>query len=229
MRSALLRAGHQVIDIEPFDGKELADAAYRVLLATGGEEVTKLLSILNETLIKEVSMPDPPTKIPVIEYHECAVKIKQLRQKDMDIWQATAGHTETGLPIDAIILPSGGTGAPPHRTMEYFTYEGISNILEWTCATVPVTVVDPLQDPKPTSFEPMSEDDRRNWEKCEWIYWVSFGYLLTVLICTADTPDYYKEAPVCLQVMGRRYEEEKVLGLLRTIDEALGRGGYYMA
>ncbi|KAL3447774.1 amidase signature domain-containing protein [Aspergillus insuetus] len=209
LRSALLRAGHQVIDIEPFDGKELADAAFRVFLATGGEEVTQLLSILNEPLIKEVPQPDPSTKIPVLEYHECAVKIKQLRQKYLDIWQATAARTVTGFPIDTIILPSGGTVAPPHGTMEYFTYEAISNVLEWTCATVPVTIVDPLQDPKPTSFEYMSEHDRRNWEKY--------------------TPEYYKDAPVCLQVMGRRYEEEKVLGLLRTIDQALGRGQNYMA
>ncbi|KAL2787818.1 amidase signature domain-containing protein [Aspergillus keveii] len=209
MRSALLRAGQQVIDIEPFDGKELADAAFHVFLATGGEEVTKLLSILNEPLIKEVPRPDPSTKIPVLEYHECAVMIKQMRQKYLDIWQATAARTETGCPIDAIILPSGGTVAPPHGTMEYFTYEVISNVLEWTCATVPVTVVDSLQDPKPTSFEAMSEDDQRNWEKY--------------------TPEYYKDAPVCLQVMGRRYEEEKVLGLLRTIDQALGRGDCYMA
>ncbi|KAL4745060.1 hypothetical protein BDW72DRAFT_199003 [Aspergillus terricola var. indicus] len=209
LRSALLRAGHQVIDVDPFDGKALTQAAFRLFLATGGEEVTKILSVLDEPLIKEVPQPDPSTKISVLEYHECAVMIKQLRQKYLDIWLATSARTESGLPVDAIILPSGGTVAPPHGTMEYFTYEMISNVLEWTCATVPVTTVDPFLDAKPPTFEAMSEHDQRNYDKY--------------------TPEYYKNAPVCLQVLGRRHEEEKVLGLLRTIDKALGRGEYYMA
>jgi Asp-tRNA(Asn)/Glu-tRNA(Gln) amidotransferase A subunit family amidase len=58
---------------------------------------------------------------------------------------------------------------------------------------------------------------------------VSGNILTSVLWMNIDTPEYYKDAPVCLQVMGRRYEEEKVLGLLRTIDQALGRGKNYMA
>ncbi|KAL4885749.1 amidase signature domain-containing protein [Aspergillus karnatakaensis] len=209
LRSALVRAGHQVIDIEPFDGKELAEAAFHVFFASGGEEVTKALAILDEPLIKEVTLPEPATKISVLEYHAWAVKVNQLRQKYLDIWLATIAQTKTGFPVDAIILPSGGTVAPPHGTMEYFTYEMISNVLEWTCATVPVTTVDPVLDAKPTTFEPMSEHDQRNYDKY--------------------TPDYYKDGPVCLQVMGRRHEEEKVLGLLRTIDGALGRGEHYMA
>ncbi|KAL1848451.1 hypothetical protein Plec18170_008049 [Paecilomyces lecythidis] len=167
MRNALIRAGHQTIDIEPFDGKELADVAFRVFFATGGEEVARALQVLGEPLIKEVRKPDPATKLSVLEYEDCAVKIKILRQKYLDLWQATSMRTETGYPIDAIILPSGGTVAPPHGTMEYFTYEAISNILEWTCATVPVTVVDPLLDPKPKTYRPMSKHDQSNWEKCE--------------------------------------------------------------
>ncbi|KAL2817633.1 amidase signature domain-containing protein [Aspergillus granulosus] len=166
LRSSLLRAGHQVISVDPFDGKEIAEAAFQVFLATGGEEVTTMLGILDEPLIKEVPQPDPKTKISVLEYHSCAVKIKKLRQKYLDMWLATKLLTETGHPVDAIILPSGGTVAAPHGTMEYFTYEAISNVLEWTCATVPVTTVDPLLDQKPTMFEPMSEHDQRNYDKC---------------------------------------------------------------
>lgn len=50
-----------------------------------------------------------------------------------------------------------------------------------------------------------------------------------VLITIVDTPEKYKDAPVCLQVMGRRFEEEKVLGLLQTVNRALGRDELYMA
>ncbi|KOC15074.1 acetamidase [Aspergillus flavus AF70] len=210
MKEALIRAGHQVIDIDPWDGRELMKAAFPIFFATGGEEVRKILSVLDEPLIAEITPLEAMTTLSVAQYKSAAVKIKLLRQKYIDIWQATASKTATGLPVDAIILPSGGTVAPPHGKMEYFTYEAISNVLEWTCATVPVTQVDPVLDAKPQSpFEPMSDYDQRNWD--------------------TYAPETYKDGPVCLQVMGRRFEEEKVLGLLRTIDKALGRDEFYMS
>lgn len=168
LKHALVRAGHKVIEIAPWDGQELMDAAWSIFSATGGEDVQKMLDILNEPLIQEVQVPDPSRKLSVLQYYVAAAQIKQLRQKYLDIWEGTSSQTDTGLPVDGIILPSGGTVASPHTTMEYFTYEAISNILEWTCATVPVTRVDPRLDPRPPGpFEPMSHHDQRNWEKCE--------------------------------------------------------------
>ncbi|KAJ6016838.1 hypothetical protein N7451_000217 [Penicillium sp. IBT 35674x] len=167
-KNALRRMGHQVIDIEPFDGKELMDIAYEVYFADGGAGVREMLSVLNEPLIKEVREPDPSTTLSVRQYQACAIKVKRVRQKYLDIWQTTSSQTDTGLPVDAIILPSGGTVAPPHGTMEYFTYEAISNVLEWSCATIPVTQVNPTLDclPEKHVFEPMSVHDQRNHDKC---------------------------------------------------------------
>ena len=38
-------------------------------------------------------------------------------------------------------------------------------------------------------------------------------------------PERYKYAPIGLQLVGRRYEEEKMLGILRTVVEARKNGG----
>ena len=38
-------------------------------------------------------------------------------------------------------------------------------------------------------------------------------------------PERYKYAPIVLQLVARRYEEEKVLGMLRTVVEARRNGG----
>lgn len=174
LKSALLRAGHEVLDIVPWDGRELMDAAWSIFSATGGEEIVKMLGTFNEPLIQEVEAPNPAKRLSILQFNNVIIKIKQLRQKYLDIWQATASQTGTGMPVDAIILPSGGTVASPHGTMEYFTYEAISNILEWTCATIPVTKVDPLLDPKPQGpFEPMSDHDQRNWNKCGFLFKLS--------------------------------------------------------
>ena len=176
LKNALVRAGHQVIDIAPWNARKLMDVAWSIFSATGGEDVQAMLDILNEPLIKEVHPPEPSTKLSVSQYHEAAATVNVIRQEYLDIWQETSAQTDTGLPVDGIILPSGGTVASPHGTMEYFTYEAISNILDWTCATVPVTKVDAFLDPKPPGpFEPMSDDDLRNWNKCQ--YFVSQVFL----------------------------------------------------
>lgn len=52
--------------------------------------------------------------------------------------------------------------------------------------------------------------------------------LLTLFVFT-DTPEFYENGPVCLQVLGLRHEEEKIIGLLKSLDKALGRDEFYMA
>ena len=42
-----------------------------------------------------------------------------------------------------------------------------------------------------------------------------------------DNPEAYMNAPVSVQIMGQRYSEEKLLGILRTLDHALGRPHEY--
>lgn len=54
--------------------------------------------------------------------------------------------------------------------MKYWLYKSISDILDWTCATIPVGHVDLLKDPKPSNggdFKPLSSLDRDNWNLCK--------------------------------------------------------------
>ncbi|KAF7555472.1 hypothetical protein G7Z17_g2158 [Cylindrodendrum hubeiense] len=226
VRHALVKAGHQVIDIRPFDGVEFLKLALRILHATGGNEVREIIASSGEPLIKEFALPSSDKALTVSEYKECSKELDIIRQKYLDLVLDTARLTKSGKPIDAIILPSGGTVAPPHGTMEYLTYEAISNVLDWTCATIPVGFVNPRLDRKPTQFTPLSDYDLRNFETCENSYALS-GHINAN--DGLDSPERYQDAPVCLQLMGLRHSEEKVLGLLRTIDRALGRTDDYKA
>jgi hypothetical protein len=45
---------------------------------------------------------------------------------------------------------------------------------------------------------------------------------LLTLIARADTPERYVDAPISLQLVGRRYEDEKVIEALEMITEAAG-------
>ncbi|KAF7535062.1 hypothetical protein G7054_g5705 [Neopestalotiopsis clavispora] len=208
-RRLLQEAGHDCIDLDFVEGAELMDIATGIFSATGGKDVWDVLDKSGEPLIKEAFIGKPENAISACDYVQLAIRLNVLRAKYLTALNATAATTRSGRPVDGIIMPSGGTVAPPHGTMEYFTYEAISNVLNWTCATIPVGFVDAARDLVEESFQPLSEHDKRNHDKY--------------------SPQYYEHAPVCLQVMGRQHDEEKVLGMLRAIDKALGRDAYYNA
>lgn len=102
--------------------------------------------------------------------------------------EATKSRTRTGHPVDAITLPFSGHVAPPHGTMEYFTYEAIPNLLGWTYATIPVAHVDPKLDRKFDGvFEAISDFDQRNRDKC--IFSRECGHFLRIDGISLDKPN----------------------------------------
>lgn len=67
----------------------------------------------------------------------------------------------------------------------------------------PVTTVDPELDPVDTEYVPKNAQD-------------SFVHNMY-------TPETFADAPVSLQIVGRRQEDEKVLAALIEIERAMGR------
>ena len=67
----------------------------------------------------------------------------------------------------------------------------------------PVTTVDPEKDKKDVHYLPKNSDDQ-------------FVYDLY-------NAKSFEDAPVSLQVIGRRHQDEKVLAALETIENAMGR------
>lgn len=169
VKQALVDAGHEVIEIALFDGSEsLWELATRLFCSTGDEDLHGLVTQSGESLIRELLVGGPEDVLSVQEFLSVGRRIRALRQSFMEKWRATTGKTSRGRPVDVFILPSGAHAAPPHGTMEYFLYEAISNILDWTCATIPVGKVDPELDPVMPGelLKPLSANDLANWQKC---------------------------------------------------------------
>lgn len=87
------------------------------------------------------------------------------------------------------------------------------NVVDSPVGTVPVTRVDPKLDSLPKDFV------------------VGSGGTSTVLekrMYTDPTPAYDPVAmagiPVGVQVVGKKWEDEKVLEMMKVVDEALGEG-----
>lgn len=117
-------------------------------------------------------------------------------------WTSTAD--QDGREVDVILCPPAFGAATPHQQSRYWGYGAIWNLLDYPAVVFPVTTVDPFKDQKDETYVPKNADDQ-------------FVYDLY-------DPEVYKDAPVSLQIVGRRHLDEKVLAALAEIERALGRG-----
>lgn len=115
-------------------------------------------------------------------------------------WSDTA---KSGKEVDVIICPPSFGAATPHEHSRYWGYTSHWNLVDYPAAVFPVTKVDPILDPKDVDYVPKNEQDRFVYE----MY----------------TTERFANAPVSLQIVGRRQEDEKVLAALVEIERALGR------
>lgn len=119
-------------------------------------------------------------------------------------WSSTASQGgEDGQEVDVILCPPTPGVAPLHETARYWPYSAHWNLLDYPAVVFPVTFVDPKKDAREEGYTPMGDKDRFNYE----LY----------------TPAKYAGAPVSLQLVGRRYFDEKVMASLALVEKAMGR------
>ncbi|KAM0418824.1 hypothetical protein ACHAPT_012265 [Fusarium lateritium] len=109
---------------------------------------------------------------------------------------------DDGHPVDAILSPAGPGCAPPHDQAKYWNYTSQWNLLEYPAISFPVTQVDPERDARDEDYVPLNDLDRFNHS----LY---------------TGPERYEDAPVSLQLVTRRYEDEKCVAVLKRIEGVL--------
>ena len=101
--------------------------------------------------------------------------------------------------VDVILCPVGPGAAPPLDCARYWGYTSQWNILDYPALVFPVTKVDLGVDRVDSDYNPMNGKDEYNHE-----LWQS-------------GPEKYEGAPISLQLVGRRYEDEKVRALFALL------------
>jgi len=124
-----------------------------------------------------------------------------LRTQYLEHWNKTVETTGTGRPVDAIICPAAPYAAPPHGKNIYGNYTTVWNALDYPASVFPVTTVDPARDVKKPRECFIDDFDREIHELYD--------------------PEVFKDAPVCVQLVGRTLEEEAVLAMTEIVDAAL--------
>ena len=192
--------GVEIIDWTPYKHDEAWEIISSLYFPDGAQEETAAIDAsgepwrpLSEFIIKE----NPNVrKLTVEEVWYWTRRREAYKSIYARKWNDTANGTDArGQPqgmVDVILCPVGPGAAPPLNHAKYWNYTSQWNLLDYPALVFPVTKVQLPADSFLENGEFMSQKDKENFQ-----LWSS-------------DPGKYKGAPVSLQLVGRRYEDEKV-------------------
>jgi Asp-tRNA(Asn)/Glu-tRNA(Gln) amidotransferase A subunit family amidase len=144
-------------------------------------------------------------------YNYVAAKIAFERQTRETLWGGD-------LPIDAVLAPVQAMPALPHGGCDRLLTVGCAtlmwNVVDSPVGVVPVTRVDPARDALSDEWRAGPGNGSKFLENE--LYGPNGAY----------DPAAMKGLPMGVQVVGRPWEEEKVLAMMHVIDAALGPRGF---
>jgi amidase len=148
---------------------------------------------------------------------------------DLNVRRAGAANTYLKLfrdyKIDAILMPPAPHTAVPLDTWSAASYTGLWNYLDYPAVVIPVDKVQDsdlvddesnakygLEDSKVYSLCKNNENSPRLLKNEE----------LTFPLSYSDTgPESYKDAPVCVQVVGYRHADEALMNTVTVLDSII--------
>ncbi|KAI9652013.1 MAG: hypothetical protein M1831_007254 [Alyxoria varia] len=166
------------------------------LKADGAQNINAQLNLSGEPLIpplRESFKPRDP--MPVDKYQDLTIEGRQYEEAYYDYWNSTG--EDDGQIADAVIMPVAPHAAVIPGKYYHTAYTEAINLMDYTSTVIPVTKADADLDEFDDSYKPLNDTDARNWN--------------------AYDPEVYSGAPVGVQVVGRKYEEEKVWAIGKLI------------
>ncbi|ORX96559.1 amidase signature domain-containing protein [Clohesyomyces aquaticus] len=200
MKESLEGAGIEVLDF-PCHAHDEAWAILASLYFTdGGREDADAIDSSDE--------PWRPLSTWILKENPC---VKALTVGELIYWLEEREHyrkeyashwNKTG--VDVVLCPVGPGVAPKHDTAKYWGYTSLWNLLDYPGCVFPVSKVDKEVDVKveKRGFKALSGKDEENWGLYD--------------------KDAFHGLPVSLQLVGRRFDDEKVLGIAEYIGKKCG-------
>lgn len=141
--------------------------------------------------------------ISVYEYWQLNKQKIALQDAYHNKWTNT--KSPSGQSVDVLLTPTMPHTALPHKGCRWVGYTKVWNFLDYTALSFPAGKCSQRTDVLPTDYTPRNELDAWNWKQYD-----------------AGTMDNH---PVGLQIVGRRFDEEKVLAVAQSIVAALATRG----
>ncbi|KAF2750226.1 amidase [Sporormia fimetaria CBS 119925] len=198
MAEKLKKAGFEVVDFPPY----LHDEAWAIISSLyypdGGEYDAGAIDSSGE--------PWRPLSTWIIKENPCVKKLDVGKLtywlEEREAYRKEYAQHWNRLGVDAVLCPVGPGVAPRHNTAKYWCYTSQWNLLDYPGVVFPVCKVDTGLDPLEDDFEPMSGHDADNHK----LY---------------DAAEFHG-VPVGLQLVGRRFEDEKVLRIAEILEAKIG-------
>ncbi|BGO88561.1 hypothetical protein NBRC10512_004647 [Rhodotorula toruloides] len=202
MKKALLAKGHKVIDYTPVDAAKGSSILTKPFLADGGEAIATQCATSGEPLMEGAfkGVVKPPAVSTYAFWQLCRDRRDYIAEQ-LAAWERTKELTGTGCPVVALISPPAPYPSFRHGDLQDIFYTGICNLCDYPAAVFPVTKVDPAVDIKAEPYDFASDFDKINYERYD--------------------AEVYRDAPVALQLIGRKGEDEAVIKMMELAVEAL--------
>lgn len=173
--------------------------------ADGGEDIRTDVMSGGEPFIPHVDrLINRGKPISVYEYWQLNKRKWAAQQKYLDKWNSIRSP-ETGRTVDVIITPPMPHTAVPHGSCRWVGYTKVWNVLDYPALVIPAGKVEDEDVRAPWCVElrgPMDGWNRSLWEDNK-EEMASLGL------------------SVGIQIVGRRFEEEKVLAVGKVVDSLL--------
>lgn len=201
---AIRAAGHEVIEWNPDLHAECVEVMDEFYTADGGEDIRSAVVAGGEPFIPHVEkLVNRGQPISVYEYWQLNRRKFALQQAYLEKWNSI--RTADGRAVDAIIMPPMPHTSVPHGGCRWVGYTKVWNFLDYSALVIPGGKVSQEDLSVPWEHEARGEVD-------EW----------SLKLWAAEKTEMARlELPVGVQIVGRRLEEEKVLGIGKVVDDLL--------
>ncbi|KAJ7641779.1 amidase signature domain-containing protein [Roridomyces roridus] len=188
----------EIIDYTPFKHFEISELVHELYFIDGGAVVQERAAVTGEPILPLTQwVVDQPR----VKNHS-AQEIWEMNIR-RDTLRAEYVQHFNGQNVDVVLCPSGAGPAPALGTCKYWGYTNVWNFLDYPAATFPTGLyADPAIDLEDTvAHTPMSEADAYN----------SSCYKASI----------FTGAPLCLQLVHRRFHDELLVKALEEISKLL--------
>jgi len=207
-KDALIAAGHDVIEWYPLDHQLGWDLIVKLYLLDGGKEYHETILGAGETEVPQTQwlLNHAKGRAPYTPAQSFRLNAERelFRSKALAHWNATQQRTATGRPVDVILCPVASTLAPPHDTTIWWGYSSQWNLLDLPGVVFPVGKFKADTHITYPAFAP-PRNDVEKFIQGQW------------------NPQTYDNAPISLQLVGRRHNEERLLAMLNVVERAVPR------
>ncbi|RAO65108.1 uncharacterized protein BHQ10_001120 [Talaromyces amestolkiae] len=199
---ALREAGHEVFEWDASSHAHAYQLWEKAILSDGGEACRILCELSGEPLIEGMLVGKPHNKLTTSQTHQLISDKYAYERQYLQRW--------TSASLDALIMPiTPWVGYKPQtwiKSHQYVGYTSIWNLLDYPALAVPVTKADRTKDDPSVDKEWMIHQPRNKSDE--------FNHQQYDI-------DLVHGAPVGVQIITPKLQEEKCIGVAKVIEQSL--------